>query len=643
MLGLCALSTAPLSDVGGNSGFLSVEPVEISLEIDESIQLTYNLPEEGDGHDTLIDVEAPDVSLWPLSIVPSVIEIDMDVENLDESVSSGDAELGPDVATVTVSVDPGVIDPSSPAVIVPSPVIISLSYDKPTVDSTVTARNGRDPIAVDQTQGGDNYPFSEQPSDDISDLVADLYFGFEAEVCDITYPLKLAWLSGFGEVNNPPIEGWPEPTHEYDLVITDGDDNVVFDSTEADWFEYREWGDRLRVAEWRTDTKVCRIVWHVAWDPDRLPEYRTYDRYIQPENALIDARACEEWARRLNTVIVETESGDVTANATSLKFQAGYNMQMLVEAVETLQGAVSATEVELSALAGAGLGQYPGCSDTENTIRSISGVAPDKNGNFIIDTGDADGKPSCYRISVPSVITNEESHVVEIEEATLELANDCDPCCQCSQYEAVYNAIVRLHNRYVALAQRAACVRDKYEENRERWIEAGRDRLAKPLRLVVMPGNGCVVEVAGAYCNNTGECIDDLELRFEVSAPYEGIVTCDRTFRSGNITGSDRAAGCLSPTTLERTQAVVDWGTVSIFFDRIPKGGMAYGRFQIQFPEGCIDGDQITVSLQGFVPVDNPVTYDIGWPDEEELTDVSPILVTSTIHVVDPCSVDASE
>lgn len=643
MLGFNTLSFVPLSTLSSGGGgetpgdqTVVVNLIDVSTIVDES---TYLIREVGhdDPIDPTVDVDPPSITLTPalLSVPPIEIEV---ITDMDGDPVGTPASQVPPAIEVTVAMAATTITPGTRTIDVP-PVIVNVAIDRPTVESTVVCEDGRRRIAVDQEPGGDNYPFSEEPSSDIKNLIADFYLGYEGRDCPYVYPLRIDWLYGLGETNNEPLPGNPTPTHYYDLVVKDAEDTTVFDSTTADWFQSRAWGTRLMVAEWRTDTAVCRLVFHTCWDPDLIPEHQYYDQYIEPVNAPLDARTLEEWPRRLTAITIETEEGNVTTNGRSLKLQAGYNIEMVAEAVEALQGAIAATELEIAAIPGAGTGQYPGCADTVNTIRTIGGVAPDKNGNFILDTGDRDGAPSCYRISVPSEVVNEVPRTVQVTPNTLSFANDCDPCCQCSQFEAVYNAITRLHDRYVALARRAGCVRDQYEANRTRWIEVGRERLSKPLRLAVMPGDGCLVEIAGAYCNNTDSCIDDLELRFTIDSPSAGVIVCGKSYRSGNTVEGEREGGCVSPSTLERYEMVGDMPQPSGFFDRVTKGGMAYIRFQVQFSDGlCSPGDQLTVNVRAYIN-DIPITYNSGWPGEPEETSVDAVIVSSEIFITDPCSI----
>src|ERR1051326_8371380 len=94
------------------------------------------------------------------------------------------------------------------------------------------AIDARVPFGVSQPPGhGASYPFMS-PSTEIQRLLGDFYLVYE----DAGYvmPFSVAWLYGFGDQVVAAPSGFPAPTHARDLVITDAEGTVVFDSTTAD-------------------------------------------------------------------------------------------------------------------------------------------------------------------------------------------------------------------------------------------------------------------------------------------------------------------------------------------------------------------------------------------------------------------------
>lgn len=521
---------------------------------------------------------------------------------------------------------------------------VTVSVEAPTVVHADLCNDGRKPIGVHQPPwGGTHYPLIN-PSEDIELLLADFYLQYANPECLFVRPFKIKWLFGLGRINNIPIEGYPAPTHDFDIIITDANDEIVFDSTTAFYFSRRAWGDRLECAFWLGTTATAQLVFHNCWDPQQLGTLRHYDRYLEPENAILDERCYEEMAPTIRKFLISTDNaGLVTVENKKLVIKSGYNIAAGLTSVEPEQGYNRETPIELTVEPGAGLGQFPGCEDVAKVLRTINGIRADDHGNFTLDA------IGCYRVEIPATI---DDTTATITGNSLKLSNDCDPCCQCSQYEDVYAAIVKLNNKYNSLAERAQCVRDQYAINRERWVEAGRERLSKPLRLAVLPGAGCRLQVAGAYCNNTGGCLEDLNLVFNFQYNLEGglppefngitanteltgTAVCGTAFRSGNKAETPSQAGCVSLSTVERYTMLGDWPVYTANFELVPKGAMAYVRFQLDF-ENCTDTDDLEVVLEAKIG-NSHITYNVGWPDNDDSALVLPIKATTTSYETDIC------
>lgn len=516
----------------------------------------------------------------------------------------------------------GTVSPVKSSVITPSGGVVVGS-------GSLCSNFDHEPIAVDQPSSGSGrtYPFY-RPSDDIAGLFADAYIAYEDNLGEYTLPFRVSWIYGFGTSSNSPIGGRPTPTHTYDLIIEDAADQVVFDSTESTTFETRDWDSRLRVVEWTSKQVVCRVVYHTCWDPDDSENPGDYLQNLEPESALLHADTINRIHAKLRKIYVETDNaGLVEVSGKALVLRCGYNIDIAAEDLATAEGELESTALTISAVPGAGAGRNPGCSGTDREVQLINLQAPDASGNFVIETGD------CHKLepSIASVSSNQYA----LNRGELVLTNDCDPRCQCWQFENVHNAIVRLDANYSYLGLNAGCTRDVYVENRTRWIEAGVSRLANPLRLAIMSGPLCQIEIAGGWCNNTGDCLDDLELRFTITYSGTGEGVCGKSFRAGNSAPIPSAAGCVSSETQERYTLAGSWPTYSIFFDTVAKGAMAYGRFRLELFE-C-DTETISVTLGAYVG-GVEITYNSGWPDSDATTPVDPISVETTLFSADPCS-----
>lgn len=141
---------------------------------------------------------------------------------------------------------------------------------------------GRQPIGVNQPPGGGtNYPFV-QPSSDIQYLLGDLFVSFDDLDDTYVFPLKVSWMYGFGTNAVAPPAGYPAPTHAQDIIVTDANDVVVFDSTTATKFTSDVWDSRLLILEWTNTDSILRCVQHTEWTQADIDDGldKVYDDYI---------------------------------------------------------------------------------------------------------------------------------------------------------------------------------------------------------------------------------------------------------------------------------------------------------------------------------------------------------------------------
>ena len=249
---------------------------------------------------------------------------------------------------------------------------------------------GREGIGVVQPAAGTDYPLI-QPSADMRDLLADFYLAYD-DPGDyggqaFVLPFRIVWLFGFG--TDVPVAGsieTPLPTHTADLLILDATEQVVFDSTTAvfdaehapyNGFAERDWGDRLHILEWYTDTATCRAIVHTKWSPDDDPVPHGYPDDFQPAAAILDARTCYRTPRRVRSLqALLTKLRRIAV----VEFAAGYNMQLAVTSLLTSR---YGSAVTFAAVPGSGQGIYPGCdAPPSQYIRKINGVGPSRAGHF---------------------------------------------------------------------------------------------------------------------------------------------------------------------------------------------------------------------------------------------------------------------
>lgn len=267
---------------------------------------------------------------------------------------------------------------------------------------------GRQQIAVDQPQGGANYPFIE-PSDNLEELIGDFYLNYADDDCSVALPLRIKWLAGFG---CDPVQDPTKRPHNRDMLIVDANDAVIFDSRNADSYVETEWGDHLLVMEWvktagrstEADYQVLRVVMFTAWPEDMTG--LTWLRYFEPTDARLDVRATAPIPRQVRTLAVVTnpldEAADIAIPAgKNVIFRSGYNMAISTSALDTGgDGSEFGSNVRFDAVPGEGIGKYP-CTAEQYCYR-INDAEADEAGAIIIDT------TGCYRLERP-IRTEEET------------------------------------------------------------------------------------------------------------------------------------------------------------------------------------------------------------------------------------------
>lgn len=428
----------------------------------------------------------------------------------------------------------------------------------------VFTKDARNPIAVDQPEAGDWYPFQQQG--DLTGYVADFYLSYVDDTCALAAPFHIAWVYGFGTTVTGPPGGWPTPTHSYDLVIQDAENTTVFDSTTATSFYTRGWADRLLIIEWRTDDTVCRVVLHQAWPPGETPT-ELPDYYV-PENTDLNHRTVERLPKRLTAVSV----GEDTLVGAELLLTGGHNADLEV-ADATANGVVD-TEITVTLEPGAGEGVYP-CTaqETELEITTLNGVTPDTHGNLVMAT------ESCYRLTRPVVrISDGPPPRATVTPHTLALHDDCQPCCDCEDFVRVYEAIAQQWNTWVDIASTASSIRSQLQTDvYGAWNTKAALYGDRALKVVGLPICPCAITLAAAFCNqnyNSDIAVSGyFQFKFEpvaIEPPPAETVTftieerCKRTY---TFVRGGSSSNIYSPVTLTQSG---DWFVAPLIADIAP-------------------------------------------------------------------------
>lgn len=577
--------------------------------------------------ESIIEVEAPSV-VSPTTLLPNIPSVVAWV--VAPTVTRNTLTLtAPVVTTVTTVFTPTLmragstfITPdviTSATTVIPPSVGSNLIFTVPEITSIgvvipptlirgdtvyTTNHEGRRQITVDQQQGGTIYPFIEA-TDDLAQLIGDLYLNYKDNDCALEAPFSIKWLRGFGtEIATDPAGS----VHEYDMEIVDAAGTTVFDTREADYYRKVDWGnddgDYLRVLEWADETtgQILRAVIFTAWDATDEP--RDWPVYFEPESARIDPRTIERLPPYVTSLAVITNLADDEDDidiegGQNVKLRAGYNAELELldedDGVELLDGQPNVKVVQLNLDPGLGLGRFP-CEE-ELYVRRINGVVPDANGNVIFDATNKGAPPTglCYRIERP-VFEGEDG--TEVTKHTLKLSNDCGTCCDCDDFINVYEAIRVLTNRYKALGLRAEAVRDQYRLNKQRWEAGASCRTGSRIQVAAEAVAECKVAIAIGLCNTTDGPLTDVELRIcfqygpdssgvTATSTIAGCILCNTTVRKGNTIPGATTGAHSKVYTLEGT-----WPRFSARFDCIHPGTNGVVTFVMEFP-GCSSSDVV--------------------------------------------------
>lgn len=438
------------------------------------------------------------------------------------------------------------------------------------------------PVVTDGRRGtgveayGSNYPFVT-PSDDVRGLLADFYLSHAVRAA--VPPLRVSWLHGFCRAQSScasdglaPSDS-PDPVHEADLVVKDADGAVVFDSTEAGYFQARNWGARFRLYEWRTATAVCRALAHAgANDAEDVVVFATE---ITPENGVLDERAYDLVPDRVTSVEV---NGEVFTG--HVEFVQGYNL-VLDRSAPLGKSRRARARVNLVADPGGGEGRFPSCVEPEQVVRRINGVGPTARGDFTLSA------LGCYWLERP---VTAQAAVATVAPASLRLNNNCGPCCECADYENTYHGVRRLYDRFKALGRRGEEVRGLFKENIDRWLTERACRRASPTRVTGAVGPGGYLGVAASFCNTDDDCKYrvDLVLTFVHNNGKEGALVPCATVVS--LTGGGT----------ERKEPYGSWNEWGNFWEALNPGRAVRINTRLRFAD-VAEGDSVTVTATPYL------------------------------------------
>ena len=449
---------------------------------------------------------------------------------------------------------------------------------------------GRQPIGVDQSPGsGTRYPFVE-PSEDILHLLGDLFIAFDDPYDEIVYPLRVAWLYGFGEdvpvdisplyasgVHNfgqitwAELTGWiPVPAYSHDIIILDANNVVVFDSTTALRFTASSWDNRLLILEWTGKYAVCRCTKHTAWTQEDINDgqTRTYAQYILPVNGELQADTWYQLPKRVLSLRVDSDP--IPVEHTSIVFEEGYNvaLQHLPDSTELLPilpfslpttevipGTRKVNRINVSAEPGSGLGVFSDCASAEQVIRTINNVPGDSYQNFGYDS------EGCVRVQRPlaqtGILPRQFTYAAPgyspvVAAAAIKLSNDCVNCCNCTYFARTYQGLKRQWSLFQNVATVSESVREVFSHSKERWQVQKQIREADMVRVRMMVEGDCKVAWGISICNASKCCISNVKVYLTWLQTLNGLphvpVTPPYACMQTKIEGSGQCTGPLLTT-----------------------------------------------------------------------------------------------
>lgn len=400
---------------------------------------------------------------------------------------------------------------------------------------------GRQPIAVNQPpSGGSLYPFVN-PSPDILYLLGDFFVSFDDLADEIVYPLRVAWMYGFGTNSVSPPAGWPTPTHNHDLVIVDANDVVVFDSTLAIRFTHSTWDNRLLILEWTNVDRVCRCTKFTEWTQADVNDGQTitYDNYIEPSNGELQADCWYKLPKRITSIQV----GLTNIKNKRIKLSEGYNvtlenlsstdaianiLQITQQTTQVVEGTRLTNRVAIAAQPGTGLGAFPGCTGTDLTVKTINRAPANDFGNFTLDG------EGCIRYQRPvGLLSNNPreftyaSFVLDpaASASAIQLHNNCKNCCDCTYFAQTYQGLKRQWFLYKDVADLAQETRDIYAQNRQRWLTQKTIRESHMIRARVSIDGNCKVRWGISLCNSGKCCVSEVSLNVIFVEYINGVIT----------------------------------------------------------------------------------------------------------------------
>jgi hypothetical protein len=373
------------------------------------------------------------------------------------------------------------------------------------------------PIGVNQPpSSGRNFPLVENHPYLVY-LLADLFF-YYTDKPSVEYPVKIAWLLGFGS-SGAPLPNAPVSPHPFGIVLVDNSNNVVFDSTTAQNFNQENFDGRLKIITWRKPKEYVRLVIHTQY-PEGFQSPELSPTILA--NVDISAECIYKEPRKLKTFGVQ----DSPATATFIEVTEGFNTSLLSERLDIPFSAGESEffrdprfRVTITAGEGLGKGRYIKPPTTELAIRTINQISGDV-GNFQIKSKGSThiGRPTNFisnqnvenlnnfQFMYPGLSANSATAAVKI-------TGTGNPCCDCIYFSNTYKALRNQWLLDASLYGQAKIVADGYNSAAREWLTRVQDGEANSLNAQIFKSPGCRARWGVSYCHTIRSCVQQVKIR----------------------------------------------------------------------------------------------------------------------------------
>jgi len=409
------------------------------------------------------------------------------------------------------------------------------------------------------------------------------------------------------------------------IIIHDREGVVVINTVASTYLGRHSWGEYYTTHRWETaDHRLFHLSLGYAAQSG-------FPASLSPTNLMIDPRTYCPVLPGVSRIQVYDRSS--TALATYgpdeiVRLRAGYNTQWLAGESQprTFGGSRITSSLTLRAVAGLGIGTLDNCGDEESAfVRSFSQQSAGPAGSFLL-AGD-----TCFRFE--PVVTFDSEGTAIIEQGRLNIFDDCEPCCDCDDYLAVYLSIQRAKRKSEPVAASLLEIKDRYVVVKDRVETILNCLLTSALRLQVSRAEECQIAIAAGITNPGANPLyfTDLEV---IVMKWDGSGWVDATLEyvPGIATRLEQAAD-IGTTPLNR----VTNNVIGANIDCVPPGGTGFVAFRI----GLFGNDRlrICVGLPDALPSDyvcrevvSSCTY-LPTPAETTTTTTTSVPTTTTTSV----------